>query len=222
MAVKARKVTAPLLTLTVLLVIAGQRLIAYSSTQPAQSDALLAQVVDSVPLSVGPWVSQPYVPMPPAVTPMRHVEVVCRRYQNVTTGQEAVLLVVWAQDRRDLIGYDVPKWYAGQGWAVRQAAQGAWRVSEQTIPAVTYEVSPPMGESQMPVQITSFLVLPDGKLAPELRGVQYLPEDTVMARSHGAALVQLQVPGDTSRLQRRNVMQKLLANTITTIMRSGD
>lgn len=221
-AVKVRKVTVPLVTLVVLMVIAGQRLIAYSSVQPAQSDNLLAQVMQSLPLSVGPWVGQPHTPMSPAVTPLRQVEVVCRRYQNVTTGQDATLLLVWAEDRRDLIGYDVPKWYAGQGWVVRQTAQRAWRVSEQMIPAVTYEVAPAAGDSQMPVQITSFLVLPDGKLAQGLREVEYLPEDTVIARSHGAVLVHLQVPGDTSRLQRRNVMQTLLADTMTTITRAGD
>lgn len=212
-----RSVAALMLTALLLVGMSYQRWTESDGASVRQAHTALQAMADAVPMTVGPWVGRAVEAAEPAVVPLRPVHLLSREYENVQTGRRVRLVFVWSRDRRDLTGYDPPRWYAQRGWSVLAAEPLAWRVAGQTVPATEYELSQPGGGAGSELLVGSFVALPDGEVVPSLSEVMDLAEDKGIGRAHGAALVQVGFPGDTPSQERERIVQTLMNATIMTI-----
>lgn len=178
--------------------------------------ARLAEMAAAVPGSSGPWIGSDKPAAAPAAVSVGQVRVVSRSYENVATGRQVGLVVVWANDRRDLVGYDPPRWYRARGWGLVQARTRLLTVQGEAVPVTEYELSG-AGAGRPEVLLSSFVVDPEGQLVATLAQAQSLMEDAPDGGRHAAALVQVEFPGDMSARERAQVVEALISPAILSI-----
>lgn len=191
-------------------------------------------LADALPVSRGAWVGEPWHPVEPGRPLLRDVQRQGRVYEHVETGRRAAVLMVRAGDWRDLLGYNVPQWYADRGWQVLEQRQVTWRVRHNggsvSVPAIEHELSAPgrrgpsgaaLGEAGSQLAVTSFVVDAEGRLRATLEPDRLGDRLAVGGLRHGdaQALVHVAFGGDVPRRERESAIDDLMRALILSIER---
>ncbi len=216
---------APAITLLVLGLLVVQQWRQGGEQVAAAPSPVVGGVGEDLPEIVGPWVGQSW-DAPASSRPMlRPVQHHGRVYENVETGRRLAVLLVQGADWHDLLGYVPGQWYADRGWQVVAEREVDWRIAGMVVPAMEWDLSgfgrrgpagASLGEAGGQLVVTSFAVLPGGKLQRTLKaGTAAAGRDRQLARAAG--LIQVAFPGDTPRQERQEAMNKLMRAVILSI-----
>ena len=168
------------------------------------------QAVNDVPYVVGDWIGQD-VPVPTSAVQMLRANVVLsRRYRNVSTGSQVVLVLVQCSDARDLLGHYPPVCYPSHGWTTESTTDRQWVVGTETISGVEYHFSREELQRVEPLVVQNFMVLPGGGTSRGMAAVNQLAQDQ-QRKFYGAAQVQLVCSGDMSANERDRAFETLVA-----------
>ncbi len=168
------------------------------------------QAVEDVPYVIGEWIGQD-VPVPTSAVEMLRANVVLsRRYRHVTTGQQAMLVLVQCSDARDLLGHYPPVCYPSHGWTTIHTEERQWQVGHLNITGMEYQFTREELERVEPLVVQNFMVLPGGGTSPSMAAVDQLAQDQ-QRKFYGAAQVQLVCSGDMPSDQRDAAFQKLVS-----------
>jgi hypothetical protein len=170
----------------------------------------VAQLAAESPVHIDDWVGVD-VPIPRAAFALLRPNVILsRRFETVGRGLSATFLLVHCRDARDMEGHYPPRCYPGQGWKQVAAEPMSWRVAGMDIPGTEYEFTTETFSRSGHLFIENFMVLPDGKLAPDIDGVVASAKD-YRKKFFGAAQVQVVFDASVPPETRREVFETLVA-----------
>jgi len=197
-------------TALVLLALLGDR--ALLRMAPAETDAYHAAVrsaVNAIPRVTGDWVGVD-VSVPDAAVQMLHPNVILsRRYQNLSTNEAVVVLLVHVRDARDVIGHYPPVCYPGQGWKTRSATPQDWRAGTLQMAGVEYDFVQERLEGALQLYVGNSLIFAGGETCRDMDGVERAAQDR-KRKFFGAGQVQF-VHGDrTTPVRRRQIVEEFL------------
>lgn len=188
---------------------------------------------EALPVSQGPWVGEPWPAINSGRPLLREVERRGRVYEHIETGRRVAVLLVRAEDWRDLRGYALPQWYTDAGWRVLDRRQATWRVHRTRLPVMEYELSAPgrrgpsgasLGEADGQLTVSSFLVDADGGLRRtfEAESIDAPPLDRGLRAGVATLLVHVAFAGDVPAEERQSAIEDLMRALILPIERDSD
>lgn len=169
----------------------------------------IAAAADALPRQFDSWVSQDS-PVPVAAIAMLHPNVIlCRKFINNTTGQQATLLLVQCRDARDLLGHYPPVCYKSSGYTPVSSSPKDWQVDDLRLQGMLYEFSSTRPEQMNALLVCNFMLLPSGQTCRDMDGVYATARDP-RKRFLGAAQVQVLVNPGLSETERDAIVQTLV------------
>jgi hypothetical protein len=162
---------------------------------PAPADAQayhenVKRAAAQIPMRVGDWVGRD-VPVPQAAVQMLSPNVILsRQYVDVTRGLDASVLLVQCGDARDMTAHYPPVCMGNAGWRLDRADPRRWTVGDLVVDGTDYEFSTRSFDRMDNLHIANFMVLPDGRIAPDMAMVTEAASD-VRRRYFGSAQVQV-------------------------------
>ncbi len=181
------------------------------------------QAIEAIPMSFGPWVGRDEQVAQEALRLLSANKVLSRNYTHVGIGEHVGLLIVQCRNARDMVGHYPPNCYPNSGWTLQSSVPQHFVVDDLVIEAMEYEFAISRFGSAGRLWIYNFMVLPDGRIAPDMRGVREVEADATQ-KFFGAAQVQLVFKSAGAdrrhRLQIAEQFIDLIGEAIRT-MRSG-
>ena len=192
--------------------VATDRALLHAASKNADDyHAQVRKLADAIPTHVGDWVSEE-APVPQAaVALLRPNVVMSRQYQNVRTGEQASFLLVQCRDARDLVGHYPPNCYVAHGCTLVMAQPCEWKLGDLNIHGTMYKFNEPPSAGMTSMNIFDFMILPDGRTAPDMAGV-YAVARRRNERSFGAAQIQILTNSNMSNEDRTKVINTILAS----------
>jgi hypothetical protein len=180
------------------------------------------EAADAMPFRAGDWVSQDTPVLPAAQKLLRPNVIVSRRYQNLTSGLQASFLLVQCLDARDLIGHYPPNCYEANGYEMLRTEPTTLRENSERIDGMMYTFSSGKLAARGTIKVFDFMILPDGRTAPDMAGVNTIARDRHI-RHFGAAQVQVVTDAGMSEQDRDEVIRVLLdgARGVIDAIRAG-
>ena len=176
----------------------------------------IASLAAASPTHFGSWVSLE-APVPQAaITMLRPNVTISRKYTNVTTGDEATLLLVQCRDARDLFGHYPPVCYAAHGFKVVESTPRDWHLDGLTIQGMEYRFSSTRPDEMTSMVIYDFMILPSGETCRDMEGVFASARDP-RRRQLGAAQLQILLSSTMPQEQRDALFLSLVQSTRPTI-----
>lgn len=214
---------APLLTLVLLLALGVTTLSRPGPDEAEPYHAHVREVASAVPYRVGDWVGVDEALPREASELLRPNVLFSRRYEHRQTGEWATFLLVQCKDARDLDGHYPPICYPAHGWRQQEAERMETRVNGLVIPSTQYRFSYHQPEGTSRMVVNNFMILPDGRIMPDIGGVRRAASDYT-SRFYGAAQVQLITSDRMSEERRQAVFERLVSANRDVIhaIRSGE
>lgn len=214
---------APLAAIMLLMGVAIDRVY---QPKPADAQAYHQRVREAaagIPMRIGNWDGKEVAVPRGAINMLSPNVIMSRRYLNIADGQEVSVLLVQCGDARDIVAHYPPVCYVNAGWTLTQSTRRHWLVRDLAIEGTEYRFINQSFDRMGTLTIDNFMILPDGRLVPDMAAVNQAAGD-VRRRYFGAAQVQI-VFGDDQTVGRQDeIFAELVAamdKTITTI-RAGD
>ncbi len=165
----------------------------------------------AMPLHFKNWVSMD-IPIPPGTVAILHPNVaISRRYQNLSSGLQATFLLVQCRDARDLVGHYPPICYPAQGYQMLNHAPDPRVLGSMKLEGTTYEFSSTKAAGKTSMKIFDVMILPDGRTAPDMEGVNSIARDR-RQRNFGAAQMQILTDSAMSEADRAEVIDTVLGS----------
>lgn len=181
------------------------------------------QAIEAIPLSFGPWVGKDEQVAQEALRLLSANKVLSRNYTHVSTGQHVGVLIVQCRNARDMVGHYPPVCYPNSGWTLQNSEPQHFVVDDLVIDAAEYEFAISRFGSAGRLWIYNFMVLPNGRIAPDMQGVREVEADYTQ-KFFGAAQVQIVFKSTgADRTQRQRAAEQfihVIGNAIRT-MQSG-
>jgi EpsI family protein len=196
--------------------------------RPTPADATLFHenalaAIEAIPMTFGPWVGKDEQVAQEALRLLSANKVLSRNYTHAGTGEHVGLLIVQCRNARDMVGHYPPVCYPNSGWTLQSGQPQTLIAGDLTIDAMEYEFAISRFGSAGRLWIYNFMVLPDGRIVPDMDGVRQVESDYTQ-KFFGAAQVQLVFrSASADRTQRRYIAGQfidLIRDAIET-MRSG-
>ncbi len=184
----------------------------YGLTLPVPTDAdpyhaeLMTMRADT-PLEFGPWQGRDDEVAKEAQVLLNPNVFISRRYIHKETGENVAFLIVQCKDARDLDGHWPPICYPANGYVGEGDTDASWTVNDQTYPGRQYRFSKPR---QNDLIVSSFLVIPDGRVSPDMSTVVDAAGNYGL-RYFGAAQVQVLTEGDIAPQRREEIVKAFIA-----------
>lgn len=199
-----------LLALALLLAMLGHR-----STYGDADDAMpyhraVKTAVEALPYTIDVWQgTETHVPQA-ALALIRPNAISSRRYVNQETGRAVDLLVVQCRDARDMAGHYPPVCYPAHGWRAVSSERDTWSVAgNDALQGMVYQFDRPFTGNTAAVTVANLLVLPDGRLATDMKPVRDIAADYTR-HIYGAAQVQIVFYEHVDDAERRRVVELFL------------
>lgn len=147
--------------------------------------------VESVPMTIGPWVGRE-VELQPAAEEVLNTNIGKQwLFEDLDTGRIVQVLIVHCRNTKDMQGHYPPRCYPNAGWTYdEQDGRELTTVpfGFERAPATTYEFSVFDEGSVRTLHVLNFLALPaeSGAIEPDLAGVNRASRSRVTARLGGA------------------------------------
>ncbi len=195
---------------------------------PAPADAQayhenIRRAAGQIPMRVGEWVGQD-VPVPPAAVQMLSPNVILsRRYVDVARGLDASVLLIQCGDARDMTAHYPPVCMGNAGGRLDRADPRRGTGGDLVVDGTDYEFSTRSFDRMDTVHIANFMVLPDGRIAPDMTLVTEAASD-VRRRYFGSAQVQVVTGRQMNQDQRDTTFATLVGamrDTIQAIRAGG-
>jgi hypothetical protein len=167
------------------------------------------QAATAVAEQVGDWKSRDTEVPQAAVNMLKPNVLLSKLWFNESTGQHVSMLIVQCRDARDILGHYPPVCYVGQGWSIVRQERRRWSAGGFEIEGTEYTMGRTVLEGPSRLIIQNFMVLPDGRFAPDMEAV-----DKIASNRHlkflGAAQVQLVYDDRMTPEQREEVLERLV------------
>ena len=179
-------------------------------------------VVDTMAVRMGDWASMDTPVLPAAVALLRPNVILERHFENLRNGLQADLLLVQCRDARDLQGHYPPICYPANGYEQLSALPDSRDSLGVRIDGISYEFAQGKLASRRDLRVFDFMILPDGKITPDMNGVYQIARNR-HERHFGAAQIQIITNGAMSEQDRNQVINELLvcAGPVIDAIRSG-
>jgi hypothetical protein len=176
----------------------------------------------AMPFRSGDWVSQETPMLPAAQKLLRPNVIISRRYQNLTNGQQAGFLLVQCLDARDLVGHYPPNCYPANGYEKLRQEPVTYVHDSLRLEGTMYTFASQKLAAHRTIQVFDFMILPDGRTAPDMAGVNTIARDRHV-RQFGAAQVQIVTDAEMPEADRDGVINVLLegAHGVIDAIRTG-
>ncbi len=155
---------------------------------------------EKLPLDIGDWNGDETPIEPDAIKMLKPNALLSRRYTNAM-GVSVGLLVVQCGNARDLVAHYPPVCRVNAGWTMITAEPHDWQVGDLFITGTKYRFEKHSLETYGSIVIDNFMILPDGRIARDMKPVDQAASD-VRRRYFGAAQVQLVTSSEMSDEQR--------------------
>jgi hypothetical protein len=165
--------------------------------------------IEALPVAVDNWVSEETPVLPAAQKMLRPNVIFSRRYTNTFNGQHAGFLLVQCLDARDLYGHYPPNCYKSNGYVPVSAEPRQYQCGSQQINGTLYTFSTARQARKEVLKVFDFMILPDGRTAPDMDSVDSIARDRRI-RHFGAAQVQVVTDDAMSDQDREAVIDVLL------------
>jgi hypothetical protein len=170
------------------------------------------EVIEAMPVVTGDWVSEESPVPQSAQALLRPNVILSRRYTNISSGAHVSLLLVQCLDARDLYGHYPPVCYKANGYEQLGAKRHNYTYGNSQIEGTMYTYSSDKLAARGTIKVFDFMILPDGRTAPDMNSVDSIARDR-RVRHFGAA--QLQVVTDAAMSDRdREHVTTLLLNEV--------
>ena len=196
------KYVAPLVTFFLLSGVAIDQ--ADRQKAPEGVEAYHAQVRESVkkiPYIVGDWVGTDTEIRQEALQILDANSTLSRVYRHLGTGRTATMLLVQCADARSLLGHYPPVCYPSQGWSQLSSALRPVAIEDGTFEATEYVFGYDLLQQSTPLEVLHFMVLPDGRIAPDMQLLDIAARDRRFT-FYGGASVQFIVEAGLSGEER--------------------
>ncbi len=201
----------PIGVAVILLGLAGWMVMTRPSPQDAEGyHAQLASLAQHSPLDFEGWKGRDE-PLPEsAVELLKPNAVLSRQYVRESTGDVATFLLVQCRDTRDLAGHYPRNCYPRSGYTMLAAEPTKWKLGDREVTGTSYRFSigPPGSERRM--RVSSLLLLPDGRVVPDMESVREAAANYQL-RVFGAGQLQVITPDHLTAQKRREIVESLLA-----------
>lgn len=170
----------------------------------------VSQVVQGWPHELGVW-SGVDEPVPAAATELLAPNAVLHRtYRDHAAGRSATLMIVQCRDARNLAGHFPPICYPAHGWRLEHQSPRRWRCGEALlIDGMEYIFSYGGVAGSQRMSVANFMILPDGRIAPDMAAVRRVAAD-YKQRHFGAAQVQVLTDARLPDRQRDRMIAELI------------
>ncbi len=206
---KIVKMAAPALAGAMLLGMSSLDKLRVDRSEAASFHVAAERAVKAAPKVIGPWYAGKEIPLPSDAAEMLHANAYLHRpYANLVTGQSVQLLLVQCRETEDMQGHFPPICYRNAGCLINFPGDCAtWRVGEGLeITGCEYGVTWPNGARQY---IRDFFILPNGKIVPDMEGVNAAAKD-YRELAYGVAQVQLLFDASVGGAERDAIFSTLI------------
>ena len=192
---------------------------AMSRPGPAEAEPYhdhVAQIASTIPYRIGEWVGTDQELPREAYELLQPNVLFSRRYENQQTGEWATFLLIHCKDARDLAGHYPPICYPAHGWSQDDTEPMHENINGLEITGYQYRFSyhQPQGISRMVIR--NFMVMPDGRILPDIRGVRRAAADYT-SRFYGAAQIQLVTSDRMTERRRSEVFQQIVGANLDVV-----
>jgi hypothetical protein len=132
-----------------------------------------------------------------------------RAYRNIHTGHSATLLVVQCPDARNLLGHYPPVCYPSQGWTQVSAEPRDVATESLDIDGTEYSFEYASLSQAARLGVLHAMVLPDGRIAPDMELMEESAKDK-SAKFFGGASLQFVVDANLSTEERQEIYETLI------------
>lgn len=199
----------PILTCGLLLGIAADQA-AREVAPPGVEDyhARVRAAVSLIPFNIGDWIGTDTEIRQEALKILDANCTVSRVYRNLKTQHTATLLLVQCADARSLLGHYPPVCYPSQGWS--ELSSELKPVPQEYGPygATCYAFAYDLSQQSNALRVMHFTVLPDGRIAPDMRLLETAARDRRYTFCGGAS-VQLIVDSGLSESEQKEAYDML-------------
>lgn len=211
------RIIAPIASLAMIICCGAETLWRPGPKDAEAYHARVRAIVGSMPYEIGDWCGSDVAVPQAAKTLLRPNKLLNRSYLNTSTNEKVGLLLVQCGDARDMVGHYPPVCYVAQGMTQTSAEPKQWVVGDKIIrgKAYTFERSTFGAPSQRRV-VYNFMILPDGKLVPDILDVQEAAADYTQ-RFYGAAQIQLVFDAMSTEQRRDQVFNAFIAANMPVI-----
>jgi hypothetical protein len=207
----------PILSLILLAGMAAEKLTFRPPADARPYHARIQQLAAALPAKINDWASSDVGVPYEAVDKLRPNVLISRNYENLVDGREVIFLLVQCQDARQLGLHYPPVCYPSQGYTELSSTRRDWTIDGLHIAATEYEFS--LGPNRPTDKVVeNFMVLPDGRVAPDIITVTAAAND-VYSRYYGAAEIQIVLEPRTTDAERARLVE-LFVRTYEPILRA--
>ena len=174
-----------------------------------QYQALVAQVINDIPIDANGWVGSEVALPQSATNLLRPNALMAREYVNDERGVNATLLIVQCADARDMAGHFPPRCYPANGW-LSIDEDGPLRVVVDGHVMNRYKYHRVAGRNEREISVYNMFALPTGGTTTSMDDVYRLSAD-YQYRSFGAAQVQIVIDGGVDPDQHEWILNEMYA-----------
>lgn len=174
-----------------------------------------ATVIGEVPYRIGDWVGLDIDPQAPAVTLLKPVKILQRKYTNLKDGRWFSMLIVCCTDVRDMVGHYPPRCYPASGWTATGSTSTSFIIGYESIEAVVYGFDRSVDGIRQGMMIYNYFILPTDPqpYTPDMKRLNAYAQQANAARI-GATQFQVMIPGtkpsDETRTTAAQVIESLI------------
>lgn len=182
--------------------------------RPSAADAVqfhieAARVIGSIPAKFETWESVE-IPVPvSAQTLLRPNALMSRRYTNVTSGEQASVMLVQCRDTRDMAGHYPPICYPGTGWFERDRDKVRLTFGGRVIEAMRYEFDQRRYDEYKTLVVYNFFAVPGQGFPIDMAAIRQAGSEYA-SRPFGAAQVQVAFARRRPEAEERSLVESLL------------
>jgi hypothetical protein len=167
------------------------------------------RAIEAVPVATGNWMSEDTAVLPAAQAMLRPNVILSRHYINLLNGRQASFLLVQCLDARDLLGHYPPNCYKANGYEEISAVPRRCVSGALQIDGTLYTFSSAKLGRKDALKVFDFMILPNGRIAPDMDSVSAIARDRRI-RHFGAAQLQVVTEDDLSERDRQAIVDDLL------------
>jgi hypothetical protein len=202
---------APVAVLLLIALMLYEKNIFHTATEEAQEyHREVQEAAEIIPDVIGDWVVTEETEASTAARRLlRPNAIKNKRYKNVVTGEEVTLLFVHCLVATDILNHFPPNCYPTHGWKLEEVRGGAWPVEGREIPGTVYTLSFDRFPTAARIVIYNFMILPDGRMVPDMHEVNRLAQ-SYRKKYFGAAQIQMVFGERFSESKRDDVFTKFM------------
>ena len=194
------------------------------SASAAEHHEEIVEAMRAAPWQIDRWHGEP-VPVPAeAQEILRPNAILSRRYRELGTGLEAILVIVHCSDTRDMLGHWPPVCYPANGWRLEDERERSFECSvggADSVELREYDFYQNMNIGvRRDIRVFNCFILPNGEIASDFSELRQLA-----GRTHssvlGVAQVQIVIAQPMSASQEQRTISELLNGIDQLILRFG-